>query len=120
MANDQNTVLAAKASLDGRLEGVNITLEGRFRGDLKATGVVRMMEGSDVDAKVEASQVEIGGKFKGDITAEILRLLGPGRASGSFRARKLSVEEGGQLDGDFEIGEPQLLARRETAGSNRS
>jgi cytoskeletal protein CcmA (bactofilin family) len=119
VANDQNTVLAAKASLDGRLEGVNITLEGRFRGDLKATGVVRMMEGSDVDAKVEASQVEIGGKFKGDVKAEILRLRGPGRASGSFRARKLSVEEGGQLDGDFEIGEPQMLARRELAG-NRS
>ena len=45
MANDQNTVLAAKSTLDGRLEGVNITLEGRFRGDLKATGVVRMTEG---------------------------------------------------------------------------
>ena len=119
MANDQNTVLAAKASFDGRLEGVNITLEGRFRGDLKATGVVRMMEGSEVDAKVEASQVEIGGKFKGDVKAEILRLLGPGRASGSFRARKLSVEEGGQLDGDFEIGDPQLLSKREPNGLGR-
>jgi cytoskeletal protein CcmA (bactofilin family) len=117
VANDQNTVLAAKSTLDGRLEGVNITLEGRFRGDLKATGVVRMTEGSDVDAKVEASQVEIGGKFRGDVKAEILRLLGPGRAVGSFRARKLSVEEGGQLDGDFEIGEPQLSAKRETSTS---
>jgi cytoskeletal protein CcmA (bactofilin family) len=119
VANDQNTVLAAKSSLDGRLEGVNITLEGRFKGDLKATGVVRMMEGSEVDAKVEASQVEIGGKFRGDIKAEILRLLGPGRASGSFRARKLSVEEGGQLDGDFEIGEAQSLSKREPNQARR-
>ncbi len=117
MTNNQNTVLAAKSSLDGRLEGVNITLEGRFRGDLKATGVVRMTEGSDVDAKVEASQVEIGGKFRGDVKAEILRLLGPGRASGIFRARKLSVEEGGQLDGEFEIGEPQSPLKREPAGT---
>lgn len=113
MANDQDTVLAAKSSLDGRLEGTNITLQGRFRGDLKATGVVRMVEGSDVDAKVEASQVEIGGRFHGDVKAEVLRLLGPGRATGSFRAKKLSVEEGGQLDGDFEIGDPQLLATRD-------
>lgn len=111
MANDQDTVLSAKSSLDGRLEGINITLQGRFRGDLKATGVVRMAEGSDVDAKVEASQVVIGGRFRGDVKAEILRLLGPGRASGSFRARKLSVEEGGQLDGEFEIGDPQTLAK---------
>lgn len=113
MANDQDTVLAAKSNLDGRLEGNNITLLGRFRGDLKASGVVRMAEGSDVDAKVEASQVEIGGRFRGDVKAEILRLLGPGRASGSFRARKLSVEEGGQLDGDFEIGDPQALGKTE-------
>ena len=53
MVNDQDTILAAKASLDGRLEGVNITVQGRFRGDLKASGVVKMVEGSDVDAKVE-------------------------------------------------------------------
>jgi cytoskeletal protein CcmA (bactofilin family) len=105
VADDQETVLAAKASLDGRLEGVNITLAGRFRGDLKATGLVRIIEGSDVDAKVEANQVEIGGKFHGDVKAEILRLLGPARASGTFRAKKLSVEEGGQLEGDFEIGD---------------
>ena len=105
MANNQETVLAPKASLDGRLEGTNITLQGRFRGDLKASGLLRIAEGSDVDAKVEAQQVEIGGKFHGDVRTEILRLLGPARASGTFRARKLSVEEGGQLDGEFEIGD---------------
>ena len=105
MANEQETVLAAKASFDGKLEGANITLQGRFRGDLKATGLVRIVEGSDVNAKVEATTVEIGGKFEGDVHAESLRLLGPARATGTFRAKKLSVEEGGQLDGEFEIGD---------------
>jgi cytoskeletal protein CcmA (bactofilin family) len=112
VANDQETILATKASLDGRLEGVNITLQGRFRGDVKASGLVRIAEGSDVDAKVEAPQVEIGGKFHGDIKADILRLLRPARASGTFRAKKLSVEEGGQLDGDFEIGEGSSPSRQ--------
>jgi hypothetical protein len=69
-----------------------------------------MMEGSDVDAKVERARSRSEASSR-DVKAEILRLLGPGRV-GSFRARKLSVEEGGQLDGDFEIGEPQLLAKR--------
>ena len=46
MANEQETVLAAKASFDGKLEGANITLQGRFRGDLKASGLVRILEGS--------------------------------------------------------------------------
>ena len=104
MANEE-TVLAAQASFDGKLEGANITLQGRFRGDVKATGIVRILEGSDVSAKVEANAVEIGGKFEGDVQADLLRLLGPARATGTFRAKKLSVEEGGQLDGEFEIGE---------------
>jgi cytoskeletal protein CcmA (bactofilin family) len=108
VANDQETILAAQASLDGKLEGSNITLEGRFHGDVKASGRVRILQGSDVNAKVEAQQVEIGGKFHGDVNADILRLLGQARASGTFKAKKLSVEEGGQLDGDFEIGEGSM------------
>ncbi len=113
MANEQETVLAAKASFDGKLEGTNITLQGRFRGEVKASGLVRILEGSDVNAKVEATTVEIGGKFEGEVHAESLRLLGPARATGTFRAKKLSVEEGGQLDGEFEIGDgpPERMVR---------
>ncbi len=113
MASEQETVLAAKASFAGKLEGTNITLQGRFRGDLKASGLVRILEGADVNAKVEATTVEIGGKFEGDVHAESLRLLGPARAIGTFRAKKLSVEEGGQLDGEFEIGDvpPERMVR---------
>lgn len=105
MANEQETVLAAHASFDGKLEGSNITLEGRFRGDLKASGTVRIVEGSEVHANVAAGTVEIGGRFEGDVQAEELRLLGAGHASGTFRAKTLSVEEGGQIDGDFQVGE---------------
>lgn len=112
MAMDQETIIGTKASLDGRLEGVNVTLQGRFRGELKASGLVRIVEGSEVDAKVDANQVEIGGKFHGEVKAETLRLLRPARASGTFRAKKLSVEEGGQLDGDFEIGEGSSISRQ--------
>lgn len=113
MANEQETVLAAKASFNGKLEGANITLRGRFRGDLKASGLVRILEGSEVNAKVEATTVEIGGKFDGDVHTESLRILGPARATGTFRAKKLSVEEGGRLDGEFEVGDgpPERMVR---------
>jgi cytoskeletal protein CcmA (bactofilin family) len=115
LANDQETILGSKASLDGRLEGVNITLQGRFRGELKASGLVRILEGSDVDAKVEAVEVQIGGKFHGEINTQTLHLLRPARASGKFRAKKLSVEEGGQIDGDFEIGESSVVSKQAAA-----
>ena len=114
MANDQQTILSLKANFDGKLEGQDVTLQGRFRGEVKATGCVRISEGSDVDAKVEASEVVIGGRFRGEIKAGTLRLLEPARASGTFRAQKLAVEEGDEIEGDFEIGEPpaEVLQRR--------
>lgn len=114
MANEE-TILAARASFDGKLEGANITLEGRFRGDVKSSGLVRILEGSEVNANVTATTVEIGGKFDGDVQAESLRLLGPARATGTFRAKSLSVEEGGQLDGDFEIGDGPRESRAKSA-----
>ena len=83
---NEETVLAAKASFNGKLEGANVTLQGQFTGDLKASGIVKILEGSEVNAKVEANLVEIGGKFQGDVKAESLRLLRPARASGTFRA----------------------------------
>lgn len=115
MANEQETVLAAKASLDGKLEGIDITLHGNFRGNVTASGRVRIVAGSDVDAKVQAKQVEIAGKFHGDVQTDILRLLSDARASGTFRAGKLSVEEGGQLDGDLEIGDSHRAKRQSGA-----
>ncbi|HSF14205.1 MAG TPA: polymer-forming cytoskeletal protein [Vicinamibacteria bacterium] len=115
MANDQETILAAKATLDGKLEGIDITLRGKFHGDVKASGTVRIVEGSVVDAKVEASRVEISGKFHGEVNSRELRLLGPARASGTFRAVKLGVEEGSLIDGEFEIGESALKAASESS-----
>jgi len=120
VTNDE-TILAAKASFNGKLAGANITLHGEFRGDLKASGLVRILEGSEVNAQVEANSVEIGGRFEGNVHTESLHLLGPARATGTFRAKKLSVEEGGQLDGDLEIsdGPPQPMAKNEPSEGNK-
>lgn len=110
------TVVAAQASFDGKLEGSDITLHGRFKGELKASGIVRILEGSVVDARLDAHRVDIGGRFQGEVSAKTLRILANARASGTFRADKLGVEEGGQLEGEFEVGSssPAPSSRRES------
>ncbi|HEX9725156.1 MAG TPA: polymer-forming cytoskeletal protein [Vicinamibacteria bacterium] len=105
MADDRETFLDQKAVCEGKLEGSNLTLRGRFKGELRASGVLRIVAGSDIEASVTAGRVEIDGRFRGDIEADSLQLLKQGRASGTFRAKTLKVEEGALLDGDFEIGE---------------
>jgi cytoskeletal protein CcmA (bactofilin family) len=68
--------------------------------------VLRIVDGSDIEAKIKANRVEIDGRFQGEVQADSLQLLQRGRASGTFRAKTLTVEEGAKLDGDLEIGEP--------------
>ena len=81
------------------------TLHDAARAGRPRLAAALLERGSDVNARVEATTVEIGGKFDGDVHAESLRILGPAHATGTFRAKKLSVEEGGRLDGDFEVGD---------------
>ena len=105
MAEKNGTILDSTASFEGRLVGSDITVEGRFKGNLQVSGVLRIVQGSNIEASIKASRVEIGGKFQGDVQAETLHLLEQGRATGTFRAKKLSVQEGAKIDGDLEIGD---------------
>lgn len=105
MDDDKGTLLDRNARFEGKLEGGNITLRGRFRGDLRASGVLRIVDGSDIEANIKANRVEIDGRFQGEVQADSLQLLEQGRASGTFRAKKLTVKEGATLDGEVEVGE---------------
>jgi cytoskeletal protein CcmA (bactofilin family) len=103
--DDNGTILDSSATFEGKLVGSDITVRGRFKGDLIASGLLRIVEGSNIEANIKATRVEIGGNFQGEVLTESLELLEPGRASGTFRAKKLSVKEGAKLNGDLEVGD---------------
>jgi cytoskeletal protein CcmA (bactofilin family) len=103
--DDKATILDPTASFEGKMVGSNITVQGRFKGDLEVSGVLRIVEGSDIEANIKASRVEISGNFRGEVRTESLQLLERGRASGTFRAKKLSVREGAKLNGELEVGD---------------
>ena len=108
MRDDERSIIDSTASFDGELVGINITVKGRFKGKLEASGELRIVEGSNMEATIKAARVEIGGTFRGEVEAETLHLLEGGSASGRFRAQKLSVTEGAALEGDLEIGKPPV------------
>ena len=82
-ADADETVLAAQASFDGKLDARDVAIHGRFQGELKASGLVRIFEGANVDGRIDAERVEIGGRFQGDVSSKKLRLVGNARASGT-------------------------------------
>jgi cytoskeletal protein CcmA (bactofilin family) len=102
---DKGTILDSTATFEGKMVGSDITVRGRFKGDLEASGVLRIVEGSDIEAIIKASRVEISGSFRGEVQTDSLQLLEQGRASGTFRAKKLSVREGAKLNGELEVGD---------------
>ena len=125
MQDDKGTILDSTATFEGKLVGSNITLRGRFKGHLQASGVLRIVEGSNIEADIKATRVEIGGTFQGEVRTDSLQLLEQGRASGTFRAKKLSVKEGAKLNGDLEVGdsvqdESSPKSARSTGTPNRS
>jgi cytoskeletal protein CcmA (bactofilin family) len=103
--DDKGTILDSTATFEGKMVGSTITVQGRFKGDLEASGVLRIVEGSDIEATIKAARVEISGTFHGEVQTESLQLLEKGRASGTFRAKKLSVREGAKLNGELEVGD---------------
>lgn len=105
MEDNKGSVLDPTASFEGKFVGSDITLRGRFKGSVEASGTLRIAEGSETEATVTAARVEIGGTFQGEVQAGALHVLEKGRASGTFRAKTLAVREGAQLDGELEIGE---------------
>jgi cytoskeletal protein CcmA (bactofilin family) len=112
------TVLAVQSNFEGNLSGKDVTIRGQFKGELKATGSVRILEGASVNGEINAERVEIGGQFQGNVSSKTLRLIGNARATGTFRAELLSVDEGAQLDGEFEVGSSAVTpakARRESS-----
>jgi cytoskeletal protein CcmA (bactofilin family) len=103
--DNKGTFLDSSAVVEGKLAGNDITIKGRFKGDLQVSGVLQIVEGSEIEATVKAKKVVISGSFKGDVQTDLLQLLEKGRASGVFRATKLSVKEGAKLNGELEVGE---------------
>lgn len=88
-----------------RLEGQivseeDLTIEGRFKGDIKAKKSLFVGIEGYVEADVVASSVTIAGHLRGSVTAESkVKILDSGVMDGSLDAQKIIVADGGQLRG---------------------
>ncbi len=96
-------VLGEESSLNGRFVGQDLTVLGRFEGDLKASGVVRIGRQAEVKAAIDAGAVEIEGAFEGRIKAARLFISSTARASGTFLADLLLVQDGAVVDGSVNL-----------------
>jgi cytoskeletal protein CcmA (bactofilin family) len=80
-------------------------IDGRFCGDLIASGLVWMGESSRVEARIEAEEVVLAGVLEGDVRASRrIELLPTARLNGNLRAPRVVLGDGCFVEGDCRTG----------------
>ena len=108
MEAEKNTLIEADSEFQGKLQGRNARILGRFRGDIELTGRLATGEGSKVEARLKADAAEIAGEFVGEIYVRSLTLTEKARVEGNVQAELLSVREGAWLQATVNSGGAQL------------
>jgi len=102
--DDKLTVIDGAGSVQGKLNGRDARVLGRFDGELELAGKLQIGEGADVKAKVQADTAEIAGTYSGELHAKTVVLLEKAKVSGSIVTETLAVREGAQVDATISCG----------------
>jgi len=105
MEPDKTTLIDADANFEGKLQGKEARILGRFKGEIELKGRLHVGEGARVEAKVLADSAEIAGEFNGEIKVQRLLLLEKAKINGVLDAQTLSVREGAEVNGAVNAGE---------------
>lgn len=106
MEAEKPTVVDVEAQLEGKLQGKDARILGRFRGEIELTGRLHVGQGAKVDAKVRADSAEIAGSYTGEIAARSLVLLESASVSGTLSVETLAVRDGAVLNASVAAGRP--------------
>ena len=83
----------------------NVQIDGKLEGTIHTKGTLVIGDRAVVRAKIEAGTVICKGKIHGEVVAkESIKLLSPGLIDGTMSAPRLSVENGGVLNGRVSMG----------------
>lgn len=89
----------------GRLGGKSdLRIEGVFDGELEVDGEVVIGPDGSVNAPAQVTSLEVEGEVRGDVVASDAVAIRPGgRLLGDVRARRISIDDGGSLQGGIEM-----------------
>jgi cytoskeletal protein CcmA (bactofilin family) len=105
MAQDSGrTLIDAETTFDGKITGKDVTIAGKFKGEVHLSGSLVLAPSASVDATVQAGMVEVGGTLSGKIAARKLVVLETGKVTGTIDAGQLVVREGALINGPVAAG----------------
>jgi len=105
--------LGADTVISGRLSfTVPTRIDGKLRGEVRATGMLVVGEDAVVEGIVRALKLIVLGEVRGEVRGAERVEIGPGgKLVGSVETHSLVVKDGGCLDGDCRIAPPRVPLR---------
>ena len=97
------------------LEG-DAAIMGRFDGDVRVAGTLEIGESAETSGTIVAGVLRVAGKANADVIAEHgIELLAGSRLSGRLFSTRISVCDGGEYEGEINVGPQALKAAMEWA-----
>ena len=96
-----NTIISEETTIKGILHSQrSLRIEGRFEGEINASGEIYIGENSTVKATIIGKNVIVAGEVIGNIEAtQGLHILSTGKVYGNIKGDTLLIEEGGIYKG---------------------
>lgn len=93
--------LVVRGSLSGKCD---LRVDGVIDGELRVEGAVMVGPEGSVAAPMEVVSLEVEGEVRGEVVAADAVAIRPGgRLLGNVRARRVSIEDGGSLQGGIDM-----------------
>ncbi len=99
------TVLEAGSAVSGKLNyDLPVKIDGRFRGELKASDLLVLGPNADVNARITAGDLRVEGRLVGKIhVTGAIEILPGGQLHGELVAARLTVHDGAIFEGKGSI-----------------
>ncbi len=108
------SVVATGMRIDGRLDtnGV-VKVEGMVSGSIRAEQQVLVAKGGIVEGDILTREAVIGGEVRGAIYAdERVEVQASSQVNGDITTKRILLQEGGEVNGNLKMEDPQALARQ--------
>lgn len=107
------SIIATGLKVVGELstDGV-LKVEGHVEGSIRAERQVLVARGGVIEGDIHTREAIVGGRVSGSIFAsERVEVQGSSMVQGDIITKKLVVQEGGEVNGNVRMGEPEAFER---------
>ena len=87
----------------------SVRIDGVFLGDVNLDGSLILGETGSIEGAVRAKYIIAAGQVRGNIESDTLHVSTTARIDGDIKTNSIIVDEGGQLNGRYQVGEAQQL-----------